>query len=79
MSQKLLTLTGKVEKRGFGFGVWALVCADGAVYELQSPPSALCQLSGPVWIQGRILENVMTLAMIGPVLQVEAFGAGESP
>jgi hypothetical protein len=79
MSEQSLTLTGKLEKRGFGFGVWALVCPDGAVYELQSPPSDLCKLTGPVWIQGRILENVMTLAMIGPVLQVEAFGAGESP
>jgi len=79
MSQELLTFTGKVEKRSFGFGVWALVCPDGAVYELQSPPPELCKLAGPVWIQGRILENVMTLAMIGPVLQIEAFGAGEKP
>jgi hypothetical protein len=68
-----ITVTGKTEKKGFGFGVWALVSEEGKTYELQNPPPELCQTHAQVKIKGIIQENVMTLAMIGPVLAVESY------
>ncbi len=68
-----ITVTGKIEKKGFGFGVWALVSEEGKTYELQNPPSELCQAHAKVKIEGTIQENVMTLAMIGPVLAIARY------
>ncbi len=68
-----ICVTGKIEKKGFGFGVWALVSEEGKTYELQNPPSELCQAHAKVTVEGNIQENVMTLAMIGPVLAVERY------
>ncbi|MEB3309496.1 MAG: hypothetical protein VKJ02_04635 [Snowella sp.] len=68
-----IRVTGKTEKKGFGFGVWALVSEEGQAYELQNPPSELCQAHAKVTVEGSIQENVMTLAMIGPVLAVESY------
>jgi len=68
-----ITAIGKIEKKGFGFGVWALVSEDGKTYELQSPPPELCQPQAEVKIKGTIQEGVMTLAMIGPVLAIVSY------
>jgi hypothetical protein len=68
-----MTAIGKIEKKGFGFGVWALVSEDGKTYELQNPPPELCQPHAKVKIKGTIQEGVMTLAMIGPVLAIENY------
>ncbi|BFM38560.1 hypothetical protein [Synechocystis sp. LKSZ1] len=72
----MVYLTGKIEKKGFGFGVWALITEDGSVYELLDPPAPLCQAQSGVTIEGEIQEEVMTLAMIGPVLKVVSFEVG---
>ncbi len=40
---------------------------------LKTPPSELQQSSLKVEIQGRIREDIMTIAMIGPVLEIESF------
>jgi hypothetical protein len=64
---------GVVERRGFGIGAWALVADSGKVYELKNAPEALRQASMKVVIVGEIKKDVMTLAMIGPVLEVESF------
>ncbi len=64
---------GVVERRGFGIGAWALVADTGKVYELKNAPEALQQASMKVEITGQIKKDVMTLAMIGPVLEVESF------
>ncbi len=69
----MLTLVGTIEKKGFGFGVWALVTEEGTVYELQDPPPDLCQSGKRVKVLATIQKDVMTLAMIGPVLKVESF------
>ncbi|PZV27037.1 MAG: hypothetical protein DCF12_06670 [Snowella sp.] len=68
-----ITAIGKIEKKGFGFGVWALISEDGKTYELQNPPPELCQSHAKVKIEGTIQEGVMTLAMIGPVLAIESY------
>ena len=68
-----MQVTGKIEKKGFGFGTWALVTEDGTTYELKDPPQELRQAIAKVQIEGKIREDVMTMAMIGPVLEVESF------
>ena len=68
-----MQVTGKIEKKGFGFGTWALVAENGTTYELKDPPSELRQAIAKVQIEGKISEDVMTIAMIGPVLEVESF------
>ena len=68
-----ITVTGKIEKKGFGFGVWTLVTPEGKTYELYQAPSELCKAISQVKIQGKIREDIMTAAMIGQVLEVKAF------
>lgn len=68
-----MTVTGTIEKKGFGFGTWALVTDDGTTYELKDPASELKQEGIKVEVQGKIREDVMTMAMIGKVLEVESY------
>lgn len=68
-----MTYTGTIEQKGFGFGTWALVTESGETYELKDPPEELQQASIKAEIQGRIREDVMTIAMIGPVLEIESY------
>ena len=68
-----LTLTGKIEWQELGMGVWVLVADEGTTYELKDPPSDLCQTQAKVKIVGQIRDDVMTLAMVGTVLEVSSF------
>ncbi|MEL6909807.1 MAG: DUF5818 domain-containing protein [Cyanobacteria bacterium J06643_13] len=68
-----MTVVGTIEKKGFGFGTWALVTDDGTTYELKDAPEALQQSGLKVEVTGKIREDVMTMAMIGAVLEVESF------
>ncbi len=68
-----ITVTGKIEKQGFGFGVWALITVEGKTYQLKDPPKTLCQEISQVTIKGKIREDIMTMAMIGPVLEIKSF------
>ncbi|NES87676.1 MAG: hypothetical protein F6K10_43690 [Moorea sp. SIO2B7] len=68
-----INVTGRIEKKGFGFGTWALVTEGGETYELKDPPQELCQSGLKVNVEGQIREDVMTLAMIGPVLEVQSY------
>ena len=67
-----VTVTGVIEKKGFGTGTWALV-SDQQTYELKDAPSELKKSGLKVQVQGEIREDVMTIAMIGPVLEVASF------
>ena len=68
-----LTFIGKIEWQELGMGVWVLVADGGTTYELKDPPSTLCQPQARVKIVGQIRNDVMTLAMVGPVLEVSSF------
>lgn len=50
-----------------------LVTATGQTYELWQPPAELCQPLAQVEIQGEIKPDIMTIAMVGPVLSIEKF------
>ncbi len=66
-------LTGQVKWQDIGMGTWSLVIDSGETYELLDPPSDLTQSKGKVKVEGNIREDVMTTAMIGPVLEVTSF------
>jgi hypothetical protein len=68
-----LTVKGRIEQKGFGFGVWALVTKDGTAYELKDPPEELSQPLASVTIEGVIREDIMTMAAIGQVLEIKSY------
>jgi hypothetical protein len=68
-----IQVEGTIERKGFGTGTWALVGTDGETYELHKASSDLHQKGLKVKIQGEIRKDVMTIAMIGPVLEVKDY------
>lgn len=64
---------GTVERKGFGPGTWALVTPSGETYELHQAPNDLQKAGLKVKVRGQIRDDVMTFAMIGPVLEVQSF------
>jgi hypothetical protein len=69
----MITAIGGIERRGFGTGAWALIAEDGTTYELLDCPRDLRQVGLHVKVQGILNDDVMTLAMIGKVLNVSSF------
>ena len=70
---KSITVTGTVERKEMGAGTWALVTEGGETYELKDAPQELRQSKSKVKIEGIVRDDVMTIAMIGPVLEVKSF------
>jgi len=68
-----MSIIGKIAKKGFGFGVWALVAEDSTTYQLYEPSLELQKEGIEVEIEGKIREDIMTTAMIGPVLEIKSF------
>lgn len=68
-----VTIKGRIEKCDFGLETWVLVAEGAETYELLEPPPTLCQHGIKVRVEGQIREDVMTLAMVGPVLKVTSF------
>ncbi len=68
------TIHGTIQQIDLGSSVWALISASGETYELHSgAPDNLLKTGLKVKVRGRIRDDIMTLAMIGPVLEVETF------
>ncbi|MEO1148342.1 MAG: hypothetical protein AAFY26_22415 [Cyanobacteria bacterium J06638_22] len=72
-----LQLQGIVKKSSVGMGAWALTTEDGQTYEIykKGVPDGLLSDGQTVRVTGNVREDVMTTAMIGPVLQVAAYEA----
>lgn len=68
-----INVTGKIEYKDIGIGTWALVAESGETYELKDAPDSLQQSSLHVKVKGEVREDIMTMAMIGPVLEVQSF------
>lgn len=69
----MISVTGLVERKDIGMGVWALVGEDGQTYELLACPKELRQAGLKVTVSGSIDDQVMTAAAIGPVLAISSF------
>ena len=69
-----ITLTGTIERRDIGTGAWALVTEDGVTYEiLRGADKDLLKAGQKAKVKGQVREDIMTTAMIGPVLEVKSF------
>ncbi|MFK8184919.1 MAG: hypothetical protein AB8B99_16230 [Phormidesmis sp.] len=69
-----MKVTGTVAWIEMGSGTWGLQGDDGKTYELYGDKAAALNTEGQkVSITGKIREDVMTMAMIGPVLEVDSF------
>lgn len=68
-----IQVEGTIERKGFGTGTWAIVSGNGDTYELHKAPNDLQKEGLKVKVSGKIREDVMTIAMIGPVLEVDRF------
>lgn len=68
-----IQVEGKIERKGFGTGTWAIVSTSGETYELRKAPADLQKEGLNVKVSGQIREDVMSFAMIGPILEVERF------
>lgn len=64
---------GTVQRKGFGPGTWAVDGDNGQTYELHHPPKELQQAGLKVKVEGQVREDVMSFAMIGPILEVQKF------
>lgn len=70
----MITVEGTIQHSGLGIGTWALVTPDGTSYEIyQGEPKNMLQPGSQVRVKGEVREDVMTIAMIGPVLEVKSF------
>ena len=69
-----ITVTGTIERRDLGPGVWALVTDEGVTYEiLRGADKNLLKPRQKAKVTGQVREDVLTIAMIGPVLEVKYF------
>lgn len=69
----MIEVIGKVSRSDLGIGTWVLTSNEGKTYELKDIPADLTTIQGQVKVIGQIRDDVMTLAIIGPVLQVISF------
>jgi hypothetical protein len=68
------TVTGTIQHRDIGTGAWALVTDDGVTYEIpRNADKKLLKAGQKAKVKGQVREDVMTTAMIGPVLEVKSF------
>lgn len=71
-----LHLEGTVKKTLMGMGAWTLVTHDGQTYEIhKGAPDGLLSEGQKVRVTGTVRQDVMTIAMVGPVLEVQSFEA----
>ena len=70
----MITLTGTIQHRDIGAGAWALVTDEGVTYEiLRGADKDLLKPGQKAKIKGQVREDIMTTAIIGPVLEVKSF------
>jgi hypothetical protein len=69
-----INITGKIERRNIGLGAWAFVTEDGVTYEIpKNTDKTLLKAGQTAKITGQVREDIMTTAIIGPVLEVQSF------
>ena len=68
-----IQVEGTIERKGFGAGTWALVSTSGEIYELYQSPDQLNKQGLKVKVSAIPRDDVMTVAMIGPVVEVQSF------
>lgn len=67
----MITVKGEIKYRAMATGVWVLESETGECYELYQPWESLRQEGLRVQVKGEIRNDIMTVAMVGRVLEVQ--------
>ncbi len=68
-----MELIGKIKYKNIATGAWSLIADNGVTYELYNPPTEITKDDIKVKITGQIREDIMTVAMIGPILEIKSY------
>ncbi|MBD2189353.1 hypothetical protein [Pseudanabaena mucicola] len=69
-----IQVDGKIEYIDMGTGTWALVTDTDEQYEIWQPaPEAILQEGLKVQVTAKVRDDVMTMAMIGDVIEIKDF------
>jgi hypothetical protein len=66
----MVTITGIIKYRDIAVGVWTLISDSGETYELYKPSDSLRQEGLKVTVQGKIRDDIMSMAMVGKILEI---------
>jgi hypothetical protein len=67
-------ITGTVKQSEVGMGTWTLVSDRNATYEIMQPADrALLQEGLRVKVRGKLRRDIMTMGMVGEVLEIIDF------
>ncbi|PID59076.1 hypothetical protein CSB45_01330 [candidate division KSB3 bacterium] len=66
------TLNGIVKFRDIGIGCWEFETTDGAHYEIVGGDAELYQDGKQATISGKVREDVMSTANIGPIFEIDS-------
>lgn len=66
----MMNIKGEIKYQSIGMGAWTLVSDTGEVYELYKPPKEILQDGLKVQVQGIIRDDIMTIAMLGKIFEV---------
>jgi hypothetical protein len=69
----MITVEGTVERSPMGTGAWAFVTGDGVTYEImKGAPAELLHAGVKAKVKGQVRDDVMSIAMIGKILEVKS-------
>ncbi len=68
-----MKLTGRVVFRDIETGVWVLEGDDGRTYQLAGGDRKIKKDGQRIEVEGSVDRGAMTIHMVGPVLNVEAY------
>jgi predicted transcriptional regulator len=69
-----IEIVGTITQSDLGMGTWTLVSEGNITYEIMQPvDSALLKEGLRVKARGKLRPDVMTMAMVGEVVQVSSF------
>ncbi len=69
-----IQLVGTVEYLDIGTGTWAIVTDTDEQYEIWQPaPESILQEGLKLQVTAKIRDDVMSMAMIGDVIEIEDF------
>ncbi|AFY71511.1 hypothetical protein Pse7367_3270 [Thalassoporum mexicanum PCC 7367] len=69
-----IEITGTIKAIDLGPGSWTVVTEAGKQYELMQPiDNKLKQSGAKVKLKGQVRDDVMTISMNGPILEVQEY------
>lgn len=69
----MMKIKGKISYRAIATGTWIIVTEKGDIYELYNSPQEILKDGLAVLLEGKIREDIMTVAMVGKVFEVISY------